>query len=289
MIRILTAVFVTFCVNLAACGSGDDTPIQEYELEGWVVAVHEAQGQVTIKHLEIPGYMGPMTMPFTVKDEWAFKALEPGRYVQAPLVVQGDRSWLQDLTISDGPPDESAPGAVGDKEGPPPGDPVPDYALINQDGERVRLQQYRGKALLLTFIYTRCPIPEYCPRMSLNFAEIHRELRSDPKLRSKAHLLSVSFDSDFDTPQVMRRYGAGYVFEEDDNPFENWEFVSGSADEIRKMADYFGLSYWPESGQIIHSLRTALIAPDGSLVRLYRGNEWTPKQVLQELKAQLDG
>jgi len=278
MFKSMTAMVILFL--FAACVSSG--PESRYDLKGWVVDVRQAQNQVTIKHEDIPGFMGAMTMPFSVKDEWAFEALAPGRYVQATLVVQEDRSWLENLVIGEGPPERS-PGTAEDPPAPQPGDEIPDFSLLNQDGESINLKQYRGKALLITFIYTRCPIPEFCPLMTANFSRIHRAVKKDPDLGAGVHLLSVSFDSEFDRPEVLRLYGKGYAGPNEADPFHHWEFLTGAAEDVREMTGFFGLSYWPESGQIIHSLRTALISPEGKLVRLYRGNEWTIEEVLEQL------
>ena len=137
---------------------------------------------------------------------------------------------------------------------------------------------------MITFIYTRCPLPDYCPRMSRNFSEIHAAIMKDPSLQSGVHLLSISFDPQFDTPEVLRGYGSGYAGRSSAEPFSRWEFVTGSVEEVKKAADFFGVSYRPDSGQIVHSLRTALVAPGGKLVRIFRGNDWQPGEIVAELR-----
>jgi protein SCO1/2 len=253
-------------------------PEQRYDLKGSVVAVDREKRQVTVAHEPIKGYMDAMTMPFNVRDEWALTVLAPGQEVEATLVVQGDRSWIEGLRITG---TKNIPDAPAAAIFPKIGDAVPDFALINQDNKRIHLAQYRGRPLLLTFIYTRCPLPDYCPRTSKNFSEIYQGLQSVAPSDRKPHLLTVSFDTDYDTPAVLRDYAARYM-----NPvaFDKWEFATGSPEEIKKITGYFGLVYSKESGQITHSLITALIGADGKLVRLYLGNEWTPRQVLNEFQ-----
>jgi protein SCO1/2 len=221
--------------------------------------------------------MGAMTMPFNVKDDWALSVLSPGQTVNAVLVVQENRSWIEDLKISDGESEEYPEDALPLPE---PGDIVPDFELLNQDNRRIHLHQYRGRPLLLTFIYTRCPLPDYCPLMSGNFAAIHHSLQSQPETGNRPHLLTVSFDTDFDTPSVLREYAGRYM-----KPvqFDHWEFATGSKEQIQEITGYFGLAYEQQSGQIIHSLVTALIGPDGKLVRIYNGNQWRPDEILAEL------
>ena len=120
--------------------------------------------------------------------------------------------------------------------------------------------------------------------MSSNFAQIQASLRKDPGLQSRVHLLSVSFDTEFDTPQVLRDYGESYAGGSGAEPFRHWEFATGTADEVKKLARFFGLEYTKDSGQIVHTLRTALIGTDGRLVRIYRGNDWTPEEVLDQIR-----
>lgn len=263
------------CLLLAGC---QRAPERRFDLKGKVVAVDRADKQVTLAHEKIPGFMDAMTMPFSVGDDWAMSVLAPGQDVEATLVVQEDRSWIENLRISRA---DEVKGSAASVPDPQPGDEVPDFSLLNQNNGKIHIHQYRGRALLLTFIYTRCPIPEYCPRTSSNFSEIHRSLKSVPEPGKRPHLLTISFDTDHDSPAVLREYAARYM-----KPvsFEEWEFATGSAEEIRKVAGYFGLMYRPEFGQITHSLVTALIGPDGKIVRIYRGNKWTAGQILADLK-----
>jgi len=217
-------------------------------------------------------------MPFSVREDWALEALAPGQTIQATLVVQGDRSWIEGIRIS-----QSAAGGRPETAVAMPGigEEVPDFKLINQDTAQIRLAQYRGRPLLLTFIYTRCPLPDYCPRTSRNFSEVYRGLTSVAKAGQKPHLLTVSFDTEYDTPAVLREYARRYMNPPD---FGVWEFATGSPEDIKKITSYFGLIYRKESGQITHSLVTALIGADGKLKQIFQGNEWTPSQVLNAFR-----
>ena len=251
---------------------------RRFELKGKVVSVDKAQKQVVLAHEKIPGYMDAMTMPFNVGDEWAMSVLVPGQNVEATLVVREDRSWIEGLRIGK---TEDIKGYVAEGTKPKVGDEVPDFQLLNQDGKRIHLRQYNGRLLLMTFIYTRCPLPDYCPRTSRNFSEIYQALQSLKKPGDGPHLLTVSFDTEHDTPSVLREYAGRYM-----KPvlFSKWEFVTGSPDEIKKITSFFGLIYQPESGQITHNLVTALIGPDGRIARLYLGNQWTSDQILADLR-----
>jgi len=260
---------------------------QRYDFNGKVVSVDKKAKRVTVEHEEIKGYMDAMTMPFALKDDWPFEVLVPGDKISATLFVGSSSSWLEDVVITQ----ESAMDPNAAKtEGlnvVQPGDAVPDYGLTNQDGQRIHLGQYQGKALLVTFIYTRCPLPEYCTLMSNNFAEIDKELEKNPSLYERTHLLSVSFDTEYDTPKVLRSYGAAHTGKFAEETFRHWEFATGTPDEVKGMAQFFGLRYYQDTGQIIHSLSTAIITPDGKIYKVYRGNEWKPLEVLRDVQSLL--
>lgn len=261
---------------------------KHYDLKGKVVEVDKNNRVVTVAHEDIKDYMPSMTMPFSVRDDWVYEIAAPGNQITATLVVDGTQSWLEDVVLAeDSTPVSSASAAAG--VGPNVGDEVPDYRLINQDGKAIRIGDYKGKALLLTFIYTRCQDPNQCTLMSSNFAAIDQELQKTPELYEKTHLLSISFDPAYDTPKVLRSYGAAYTGKYADENFAHWEFASGSADEVKGIAKFFGLRYFQDtpSGteQVIHSLRTAIIGPDGKVVKVYRGNEWKPEEILKDIQA----
>jgi protein SCO1/2 len=232
--------------------------------------------------------MPGMTMPFAVKDDWVFEIAAPGNQITATLVVDGTQSWLEDVVITEASTSGSN-SVPGEGVQPQAGDEVPDYRLTNQDGKTISIHDYKGKALLLTFIYTRCQDPNQCTLMSSNFAVIDQELQKQPELYQKTHLLSISFDPTYDTPKVLRSYGAAYTGKYAEENFAHWEFASGSADEVKGIAQYFGLRYYLDtpSGQeqVIHSLRTAVIGPDGKVVKIYRGNEWKPDELVKDLQA----
>jgi protein SCO1/2 len=272
---VLFAVFSAFFL-MTGCGRA---PEKRFELKGKVVSINKAQRQVTIDHEQIPGFMDAMTMPYSVREDWVLEALAPGQTIQATLVVQGDRSWIEGIRIS-----QSAPGGRPETAVAMPGigEDVPDFKLVNQDTAQIHLAQYRGRPLLLTFIYTRCPLPDYCPRTSRNFSEVYRGLKSVAKAGQKPHLLTVSFDTEYDTPAVLREYARRYMNPPD---FGAWEFATGSPEDIKNIAGHFGLIYRKESGQITHSLVTALIGADGKLKQIFQGNEWTPSLVLNAFRS----
>jgi protein SCO1 len=255
---------------------------QRYDLKGKVVLVEKDKQLVTIAHDEVKGLMPAMTMPFTVPSKSDLDILAPDDQVMATLVVDGSQSWLEGLIITR---ESVNPAAMPVMKAAGEGDEVPDYVLQNQDGKEIRLHNYRGKALLLTFIYTRCPLPEYCTLMSNNFAQIDRQLQQDPEVYAKTHLLSVSIDPGYDTPQVLRSYGAAHTERYEQETFSHWEFASGQ--QVKEMAQFFGLRYFPDNDQIIHGLRTVIVRPDGKIAKVYSGNDWKPEEVVNELKQAL--
>jgi len=260
---------------------------KHYDLKGKVIAIDKERRELTIAHEDIKDYMSGMTMAFSVKDDWVYEIAAPGNQITATLVVDGTQSWLEDIVITeDSTPVSGAPAVEG--ADPNVGDQVPDYRLINQDGKTIRIQDYKGKALLLTFIYTRCQDPNQCTLMSSNFAAIDQELQKQPDLYAKTHLLSISFDPAYDTPKVLRSYGAAHTGKYSDETFAHWEFASGSADEVKGIAKFFGLRYYQDTSsgteQVIHSLRTAVIGPDGKIVKVYRGNDWKPENLIKDVQ-----
>lgn len=269
-------------LSLAACRK-DTSNQKRYELKGKVVAVEREKHSVTVAHEEIKDYMPAMTMPFKLRADWAFEVLAPGDQVSATLVVDGTDFWLDDIVITQESTDTNAPGPSGIVEAKD-GAEVPDFGLTNQSEQAIHLKQYRGKVLLLTFIYTRCPIPEYCTLMSQNFAQIEAELAKQPDLQQKTHLLSISIDPDYDTPAVLRSYGAAHTGKYTDEKFAHWEFATGTKDQVKGVAQFFGLRYYADQDQIVHGLRTVIINPEGKVAKVYRDNTWKPDEVVAELR-----
>jgi protein SCO1 len=242
--------------------------VKRYPVEGRVVAVDSGTHELTIAHKEIPGYMEAMTMPYTVSktDSWIFQSIAPGDQIHATLVL-GEQAELQDISFSRS--GETKSDGTSDVRIPQTGDQVPDFTLVNQNGKIIHLQQFRGKPLLLTFIYTRCPFPDYCPRMSNNFSQILQHLQKDPE---------------HDKPAALHSYGEHYVGRLDPR-FAHWEFASGSPEQVRKIADFFGLSYNEKDSQIVHGLVTVLVGKDGTVAKVYSGNDWIPEQVAADFVA----
>ena len=277
---LVLALLIT--LPLTACRGTNQTQVRRYRLKGTVVQVDKAQQHLVVNHEEIPGFMGAMTMPYPVVDAQTLEKLSPGDQITADVVVTPSEIHLENVIVvkkSDGK--TLPPGAQLQPSDQ--GASVPDFALVNQDGKRIRLAQYRGKSVLLTFIYTRCPLPDYCPLMTHNFAEIEKTIEKTPELYAKTHLLSVSFDSQYDTPKVLRNYARAFVTDRGQQTFEHWEFATIPAAEKNDVTKFFDVFVTQEQGQITHSMSTAIISPDGRIYKAYNGNDWKPADVLADL------
>jgi protein SCO1 len=290
--HLLFVLALILSLSAAACRGTDQRPgqsqVRRYHLKGTVIQVDKSQQHLVVNHEEIPGFMAAMAMPYPVADARALDELSPGDQITADVVVGPSEIHLENIVVvkkSDGK--TGPPGAQlrpSDR-----GAPVPDFTLVNQDGQRIRLPQYRGKSLLLTFIYTRCPLPDYCPLMTHNFAEIEKALLKSPGLYAKTHLLSISFDSQYDTPQVLRNYARAFVTDRGQHTFEHWEFATIPAAEKSAVTKFFDVFVTEEQGQITHSMSTAIISPDGRVYMSYNGNDWKPADVLGDLRSAVGG
>lgn len=257
-----------------------------YKLRGKVVSTDSAKGEVMLNHEAIPGFMEAMTMPYKLKDTSILTELHPGDMITADVLVSQDpdADVLLDhiVVVAQGKPDYKPTVSY---HVPAPGDVVPDFKLRNQDGRPIRLGQFKGKALLVTFIYTRCPRPDFCPRVTWNFSQVNRELAATPAIYGKTHLLCVSFDPEHDTPDRLRAYGATYIGSDAKDAFTHWDFAVPDAPVLKQMAQFFDVGMSDASdGSITHTLSTTLIGPDGKVVKFYPGNEWTVEQVAADVK-----
>ncbi|MDR3774317.1 MAG: SCO family protein [Terracidiphilus sp.] len=260
-------------------------------MRGKVVRTDSAKGEATLNHEAIPGFMDAMTMPYKLKDPSILSELHPGDMITADVLVSQDpdADVLLDhiVVVAQAKPDYKPTVFY---HVPAPGDAVPDFKLRNQDGQPIRLTQFKGKALLVTFIYTRCPLPDFCPRVTRNFAEVNKDLAAKPAIYAKTHLLCVSFDPEHDTPERLRAYGAEYIGSSAKEAFAHWDFAVPEAPVLKEMAQFFDLGMSDAAdGSITHTLSTTLIGPDGKVVKFYPGNEWTAEQLAGDVKKVVAG
>jgi protein SCO1 len=254
-----------------------------YQLRGIVVSSDTAKGIVTIDTEAIPGLMGAMTMPYKLAQPGVATELHPGDHVTARLRVSTSASVLDQIDVTA----QAKPDYKPEKfyNVPTPGQSVPNFKFLNQGGKAITMEQFHGKVLLVTFIYTRCPLPDYCIRMSRNFATIQHQLAADPDLYNKTHLLSVSFDPEHDTPKVLRSYGTAYTGEHSSEAFSHWDFAAPSASELDQVNQFFDVGVSSGSNNTLtHSLSTAIIAPSGKIFRWYPSNDWDPSTVVNDIK-----
>jgi protein SCO1/2 len=289
--RLLACSFLAFVV-LAGCHSGQNpvtnagAGVTVYHLRGKVVSTDPAHGIVTLDHEAIPGFMDAMTMPYQLKDPSVLSELHPGDVITADVLVSkgSEETVLLDhiVVVAQAKPDYK-PAVF--YHVPTPGDKVPDFKLRNQDGREIHLGQFKGKTLLVTFIYTRCPLPNFCPLVTHNFALINSQLAANPGLYAKTHLLCVSFDPEHDTPERLRAYGATYIGSDAKSAFAHWDFAAPAQAVLLEMAKFFdvGITHGADD-TITHTLSTTLIGPDGKVVQFYPGNEWTADQVAADVK-----
>jgi protein SCO1/2 len=261
---------------------------KHYRFTGRVVSIDLQNQAALIDGDTVPGFMEAMAMSYRIKPPSMLSQLSPGDSISADLVniehEGNDDSgasdyWLENVKVTGhATPHAMVPGAL---HTPSPGEDVPDFAFTNQSGQRISLKHYRGKVLLVTFIYTRCPFADFCPRVSSSFAEIYRQIGKDPAL-ARTRLLSVSFDPEHDTPKVLRDYAFSVAHTHDPALFSRWEFAAPRAADLPRIAQFFALTIQPDNGTITHSLSTAVIGPDGKIVKWYHGGDWQPSDLIKD-------
>ena len=277
-------IVLSLLLSCAAAGCGSSE--RSYSLQGQILDVAADHQQATIKHDEVKGLMPAMTMPYKVKNPELLGGMAPGDLVNATLVIVSNDAYLTAVKKVGQAPIEKpavaeAPSASSGFELLKIGDDVPDMEFVNQDGQKQRFSSMRGAPVAITFIYTACPLPTFCPLMDRHFASIQQVIKSDPALK-KVHLVSVSFDPITDTPPVLKKHARAL-----DADLRRWTFLTGDRDDIDQFAARFGMSVTRAQNNpldITHTLRTAIVDADGKLVKVYTGNEWTPEKVLMDLK-----
>jgi protein SCO1/2 len=261
-----------------------------YHLRGKIVATDVGSGAVTVDGQAMPGFMEAMTMPYKLAQPNVLSELHPGDMITAHVLVDEtpdgpENARLDEIVVVGQARVDTRPTV--NYHVPSEGDAVPNFALLNQSDRTIHLDQFRGKVLLLTFIYTRCPLADYCPRMSANFSEIDHALEKEPAVYAKTHLLSVSFDPKYDTPQVLRSYGGAHTGKFTEEDFKHWDFAAPSMEELPKMEEWFdlgvtGMANGAGNPQTIqHSLSTVVIGKDGRMIAWYPTNDWKPAEVLK--------
>jgi protein SCO1 len=273
-------------LGLLAAGCGSSSTQRTYTVQGQILSVEPDHLAASIKHEEIQGLMAAMTMTYKVKDPKLYQGLAPGDLISATLVIDSSGDVVADAYLSEvkkvGAAPLEKPAASSGFEFLKPGEAVPDGAFVDQDGRKRPFSSFKGSPVAITFIYTMCPIPDFCPLMDRQFAAVQQAIKADPAL-AKAHLVSVSFDPANDTPPVLKKHA-----EELKADPSRWTFLTGERDAIDQFAARFGVGIDRPVGDpanITHRLRTAIVDAEGTLVKVYTGNEWKPDQIVTDLKA----
>ncbi len=257
-------------------------PEKRYPIQAEVISANPERQMITVRHGDIPGIMPAMTMSYMVADPKQIEKLGPGDKITADLLVSDNKGRLENIVLVSKGDGKTSPG--NSQRLPEKGESIPNFTFVSQDGKPIQIRDYLGKTLLVTFIYTRCPLPEFCPRMNENIRQILAILRKNPDTLKKTAFLSISFDPQYDTPAILKRYASIYNRSVSLDAPADWQFAVPATKDLPQIAYFFGLEYQPDKVQIVHSLSTTLIGPTGKIEHYYSDNEWTPAEVAQALQ-----
>lgn len=284
-------ILLTACVALVFLGCGRSTNSDEradhYDTQGVVRGFSPDKSTIEIQHENIPGFMPSMTMPFVVRDSKQIADLKTGDAISFRMAVTKKDFWIENVKkirreeVRVAEPKRTPPISAEGRARLQEGDEMPACTLTNQNGERISLDTFRGQPFVLTFVFTRCPVPNFCPRMSNNFEELQEGIKAGSGTLATTHLLSITLDPDYDTPKVLTEYAA---FHHADSKI--WTFGTGDEKEIDSLTRAFSVYRRTEGGTISHGLATALIGPDGKIVKIWRGNAWTPAEITEAIRAE---
>lgn len=260
-----------------------NTNTQIFQVKGVVVELEPDGQTVKIKHEEIPDYMPAMTMPFTARDTNELRGLTAGDAVTFRMTVTETDGWIDQIkktgTVANTLPVNAPIRIVRDVEPLAVGDALPEYHFTNQLGQAVSLSQFRGQAMAITFIFTRCPFPTFCPLMSNNFRDVQDRLLKNPNAPTNWHLLTLTFDPEFDTPAQLKKYAASYHCDP-----RHWSFLTGKLVDVTAIGEQFGLQFWRDpQGSINHNLRTVVVDARGRVQKIFIENKWTTEELAEEI------
>ncbi|MBC8003739.1 MAG: SCO family protein [Opitutaceae bacterium] len=285
-------------LNVALVGCGQDgakpagtgavttnaAPPKTFLVKGVVKSINPDGLSVTIQHEEIPDYMPAMTMPFDVKDRNELTGIAAGDAVSFRLLATEDDGWIDQVKKTSEPVKVPEPRPltrrVREVDPLSVGDTMPNYPFTNELGKAVSLADFKGNAVAFTFIFTRCPFPDFCPRLSQNFAGAFKQLKEMPNGPKNWKLLSISFDPEFDTPKTLRAYAERYKYDPG-----YWSFLTGELIEIDAITEQFGLMF-PRSQEGVgfdHNLRTVVIDAQGKVQAIFKGSSWKAEELVTEM------
>lgn len=265
---------------LVSHGAARAEETRDFTVRGVVRETRPAKSQLVVKHEEIPGYMDAMTMPFQVRDPKILESVKAGDAITFQLHVTDKDHWIDGLKIV-GSGDKEAPRPkVTDIAPFKPGDPLPALTFTDERGQPLKLEDYRGKALALTFLYTRCPLPNFCPLLSEKFRTVQESLLADPAAPKNWQLLSVTIDPEHDTAEVLQRYAKAQRADA-----AHWRFATGELRDITVLGLRSGLEFWEGGSEITHNLRTVVFDAQGRMRKVFSENTWTAKELADEIRA----
>ena len=296
MIRWLPCLIFASLIGLSGCGRSPDPPERRagsnavstnqrvYQAKGVVIAVKPREKSVEIKHEEIPNFMPAMTMPFDVKDTNELAGLAPGDSVSFRMIVTDTEGWIDQIKktaapVTNSPPTTGPFRLVREVEPLGVGDALPEYHFTNQFAQPLSTTQFKGGPLAITFLFTRCPFPTFCPLMANHFSDAQQKLLALANAPTNWHLLTVSFDPDFDKPAILKNYAERYKYDP-----AHWSFATGALIDITALAEQVGLTFWhDDTGSISHNLRTVVVDASGRLQKILVGNQWTSDELVTEM------
>jgi len=274
---------------LLDCGrsTNSEEGADHYDTRGVVRGFSPDRSTIEIQHENIPGFMPSMTMPFVARDPKQIADLKTGDAISFRMAVTKKDFWIENVKkirreeVDVAEPKQTSSVSAGGEARLKEGDEMPPFTLTNQNGERVSLDTFHGQPFVLTFVFTRCPVPNFCPRMSNNFEELQTAIKGDTGRLATTRLLSVTLDPGYDTPEILSEYAA---FHHADSKI--WTFTTGDDQEIDSLTRAFSVYRQNEGGTISHGLATALIDRNGTIEKIWRGNGWTPAEVTAAIKAE---
>jgi len=259
---------------------------QQFQVHGLLLKFDSDNGSMLVSQEDIPGYMEAMTMSYRVDSRQELASFKPGSRIEFTLIVGADTSSVSNIHLLPSAsvlrePLEARSLALLEAtlQGPSAsrrkiqiGEPVPDFTLLDQMAKLVSLHEFSGKVICVTFVYTRCPLPDYCLRLSNNFGCLQK--RFPGHMGNDLILLSITFDPAHDSPEVLARYSQIWKA----NP-KSWHLLTGPPDEVKRICTLLGSNFWPDEGALTHSLHTLIIDQTGKLAADVEGNQFTAAQL----------
>jgi protein SCO1/2 len=286
--RIKVRIYFTYlclaCFSVFSKPAPASSPVKTYQTKGTVKELSLDHHSVVIRHDRIPDYMPPMTMEFTVLDPAELNGISPGDEITFHLTVTDESHWIDSLRVI-----KSSLGKISQPWDPTAairstavqtGQPMPDHEFLTENGKAVRFSDFRGTVLAFTFFFSRCPLPDFCPLMSKNFAQARNLLTTASNGNTNWHFLSISFDPEFDKPAVLARYARTYRGED----ATGWTFAAASTYTLSSLANELDLRVNRDGGGFSHNLRTIILDPFGRIYRQFEGNRWTAQDLAEEMK-----